>query len=247
VAGDGGDPILVADATVRLDPNRRGDGAGCRATAADVGVQAEPLDKAQLAAVRGRLSPVPLPDLVPLPDFTVGIKGVRSVYYGVKGDRASVLMDRWAATSSKEKYCGRVEYSWYSGSGQTASCIKSSWSVRWSYRADYWTGACTVTGVKVRWAMSMPIARWTGPSLVPRLLVPWWKATQRYVRDHEAQHVAIYRKWSALLPDRVVGRSCADARAIVRKWSRQMSAAQEAFDRKDYARTDWPVAPTEVR
>ncbi len=247
VSGDGSRTILVAAGSIRLNPNRRGDSVGCRDAKVDIGVAPEQLDKAQVASIKRRLSPVPLPDLVPLPDFTVGIRGVRSVYYGVKGDRASVLIDRWAATSTKEKYCGRIEYSWYTGSGQTASCIKSSSSVRWSYRADPWTGSCTVTGVKVRWSMTMPIAKWTGPSLVPRTLVPWWKATQRYVRDHEAVHVAINRKWSAMLPDRVVGRSCADARAIVRKWGRQLNAAQEGFDRKDYARDDWPVAPYEVR
>ena len=39
-------------------------------------------------------------------------------------ERAAARQERWAATSSKKKYCGKVEYSWHKGSRQTSSCIK---------------------------------------------------------------------------------------------------------------------------
>ncbi len=247
VSPDGGRRTLAIEGSGRVNPTKRGDGAGCRDAKAPAKVTAEKLTREQLASVKGRLSPIPLPDLVPLPRFTVSIKGVRSIYYGVKGDRSSVLIDRWAATSSRAKYCGRIDYSWYSGSGQTSSCIKAESSVHYSNAYDDWSGSCTITSVSARWSFSMPIARWSGPSLVPRLLIPWWKATLRYVRDHEARHVAIYSKWTKVLPGRVVGHSCASANSIVSKWMRQVNAAQEAFDKKDCARNDWPVPPYQFR
>ena len=152
----------------------------------------------------------------------------------MKGTSASQLMARWAKSSSKEKYCGRVDYTWYRGSGETLSCIKSSWRPQYDYVANPWTGQCVVTGVTMNWSMSMPIARWSGPDLVPHDLVTWWKARQRSVRDHEARHVAIYRQWIPKLRDRVVGASCADASSVMKRWSRQVNAAQEAFDKREY-------------
>ena len=93
--------------------------------------------------------------------------------------------------------------------------------------------------------IGLPIARWTGPSLVPRDLVRWWKATQRYVRDHEAGHVAISREWERKLRSRFVGADCSDANAIIKKWSNQRNAAQEAYDRREYARNDRPAYPAD--
>ena len=239
--------VLAATGSLRLNPNRRGDSVGCRDTTSEITVQAEKLTKETRATVKQRLSPIPQADLVPRPDFTVSIKGVRSVYYPVKGTSAGKLQDRWAATSSKEKYCGKVDYSWHKGNGRTLSCIKTtSFDIDWTYVADPFTGRCTVTGLTVSQRMSMPIARWAGPSLVPRGLVRWWKATQRYVRDHEAEHVAIYREWNKKLPSRVVGADCSDANAIIDKWSDQVNAAQEAYDKREYARDDRPPYPADA-
>ena len=79
----------------------------------------------------------------------------------------------------------------------------------------------------------MPIARWAGPSLVPRGLVRWWKATQRYVRDHEAGHVAIDREWNRKLRSQIVGAACSKGQSIIDKWSNQRNAAQEAYDKRE--------------
>ena len=237
--------VLAATGSLRLNPNRRGDSVGCRDTTAEIGVQAEKLTKATRATVKQRLSPIPKPDLVPRPDFTVSVKGVRMAYYPVKGASATKLHERWAATSSKDKYCGTVDYTWAKGH-RTLSCIKTSTNPDYSYVADPFTGSCTITGYKLNSRLSMPIARWTGPSLVPRGLVRWWKATQRYVRDHEAGHVAISREWERKLRSRVVGADCSDANAIIKKWSNQRNAAQEAFDRREYARNDRPPYPADA-
>ena len=121
-----GEMVLAATGSLRLNPNRRGDSVGCRDAKSEVSVTAEKLTKETRATVKQRLSPIPQPDLVPRPDFTVSVKGVRMVYYPVKGTSARQLQDRWAATSSKKKYCGTSQYSWNKGS-RTLSCIKSSW------------------------------------------------------------------------------------------------------------------------
>ena len=241
-----GEMVLAATGSLRLNPNRRGDSVGCRDAKSEVSVTAEKLTKETRATVKQRLSPIPQPDLVPRPDFTVSIKGVRSVYYPVKGTSARQLVERWAATSSKKKYCGKVEYSWHTGSRQTSSCIKTSSELDWTYVADPFTGSLHVHWGQTQVAYSMPIARWAGPSLVPRGLVKWWKATQRNVRDHEAGHVAIDREWSRKLRSQIVGADCSKGQAIIDKWSNQRNAAQEAYDKREYSRTDWPPYPADA-
>jgi predicted secreted Zn-dependent protease len=241
-----GATVLVAEGKIRLNPNQRGDSVGCRDGRYAIGVAPVALTKADLATVKDRLSPVPLPDLVPRPTVAVSIKGVRSIYYPVKGAGATLLENRWAAASSKEKYCGKIRYSWKTGSRETLSCIKSTISTDWAYRQNPYTGSCTVTGFSVKIPMTMPIARWTGPALVPRGLATWWKAMQRHVRDHEAGHVAINRKWAPILRKRVIGQSCSSVSAIGAKWSQQLNAAQEAYDKREYARTDWPDWPADA-
>jgi hypothetical protein len=238
--------FLSVIGTVRVNPNKCGDSVGCHDATFDVEVTTEKLTKATRATVEDRLSPVPKPDLVPRPDFTVSIKGVRMVYYSVKGTSATKLRTKWAEISSRAKYCGRVEYEWHTGNTRTLSCIKSSSDPDITYVADTFTGSCTITGVDPNWRMSMPIAKWAGPSIVPRGLVTWWKQTQRYVRDHEAGHVAIYRDWLPKLRSRLKGADCSDATAIMKKWSNQVSAAQEAYDKREYARTDWPQYPSDA-
>jgi hypothetical protein len=66
------------------------------------------------------------------------------------------------------------------------------------------------------------------------------------VRDHEAGHVAIYREWNKKLRSRIVGADCSDGQAIINKWSNQVNAAQEAYDKREYARDDWPPYPRDA-
>jgi hypothetical protein len=238
---------LAVTSELTFEPTRRGKRVGCREATYTVRPAADRLTKAQVATVKSQLTPIPAADLVPRPDFTVSVKGVRMIYFPVRGTGARQLNEAWASTSSQKKYCGTIKYSWHTGSRRTSSCIKSSWDPDFTYDADPYTGSCTVTGFDLNMRMSMPIARWTGPSLVPRGLVTWWKETQRYVRDHEAGHVAIYREWIPKLRGRVLGAKCAEITAIFKKWSGQVQAAQEAFDRREYARTDWPAYPPDAR
>ena len=240
-----GKMILAATGSLRLNPNRRGDSVGCRDTTSEIDVQAEKLTKATRGTVKQRLSPIPQPDLVPRPDFAVSVKGVRMVYYPVKG-RA-----RRSSTSDGRRRRRRTSTAARSSTAGTPAAadlvlhqVVDGPRLLLLRRSVH--RQLHVTGTDQS-RMSMPIARWTGPSLVPRGLVRWWKATQRYVRDHEAGHVAISREWERKLRSRVVGADCSEANAIIKKWSNQRNAAQEAYDRREYSRTDWPEYPSEAR
>jgi hypothetical protein len=114
------------------------------------------------------------------------------------------------------------------------------------YRFNPFTGSCVATGIALDVRHTMPTARWAGPALVPRVLIPWWKATLRYARDHEAGLVRISRKYAAQADDLVRGKSCNAATAAVTRLFERLTAAQEAYDRREYTRTDWPVPPHEA-
>jgi hypothetical protein len=243
VRSDTAETVLSVDGAGRLEPTKRGRSVDCRETAYAFEVTAEKLTEESRASVTERLTPVARPDLVPLPDFTVKLKGARMVYYPVKGTSASQLADDWAQLSSKKKYCGKIDYEWHAGSRQTTSCLKVKWTTTTTQRTNTATGSCTVVGVDLNSRFTMPIARWTGPALVPRVLVTWWKATQEYVRDHEAGHLKIDRAWFKKLKGRLDGAACSKVDAIIKKWNKQVEAAQEAYDKREYARSDWPPYP----
>ena len=240
------DALLAITGDVRFEPNTRGRSVGCRATAYPFEAGTEILTKATRATVPDRLTPIPDAALVPLPDFTVKLKGVRMVYYPVKGTSASQLAADWAEQSSKKKYCGQIDYAWHTGNRQTTSCLKLRWEATTTERTNRATGSCVVVGVDIKPRFTMPIARLTGPEIVPRGLVTWWKATQVYVRDHEAGHLKIDRAWFKKLRGRLDGVACSKVDGIYRKWSKQLEAAQERYDKREYGRTEWPAYPADA-
>ena len=240
-------PWLEGDRSVSTKLASPGTAVECGSGTFAFSVESRRVERADLGGLAASVTQPPLPDLVERPDDKVTIPGVHMVYFAVKGTGAGELMDAWAATSSRSKYCGRVGYSWYEGSGETLSCAKVSWTTSYRTRTYYSTGACTVTSVSIKVRYSMPIARWTGPSVVPRALVPWWKATQRMVRDHEAGHFALDRRWLSTLRHRLLGARCSSVKAIQDKVSRQLSAAQEAYDKEKYATEVFPAYPPDAR
>ena len=242
-----GEMVLAATGSLRLNPNRRGDSVGCRDTKSEISVQAEKLTKATRATVKQRLSPIPQPDLVPRPDFAVSIKGVRIGLLPGEGhqrEEATGTMGR-DLVEGKVLRRGRIQLA----QGQRPNVVlhqvarRISTGRTWPTRSP--AGAPSL-GSQVNRRMSMPIARWAGPSLVPRGLVRWWKATQRYVRDHEAGHVAIYREWNRSYGRESSERTAPRVEAIIDKWSNQVNAAQEAYDKREYARTDRPPYPADA-
>jgi hypothetical protein len=55
-------------------------------------------------------------------------------------------------------------------------------------------------------------------------------------------HTAISRDYIKQLNAKLDGAVCSSVNAIVRKWAGQLSAAQEAYDRREYSKP-WPVPP----
>ena len=235
---------LVGPRTMKAKLTARGKSAGCHGGTYAVAIGTQQMSKTDLASVTSFLSPQPLPDLVGVPTTKVKVKGATTMtYYPVKGTRASVLNDRWQAASSKSSRCGKITYTWYRGSGETLSCVKTTYSPTYSYDVNYFTGSCVITGVNLHPRYVVPIARWAGPSLVPRELVPWWKEMQRVVAKHEAGHIAIFQRYMGTLRSRIVGAACADGQRIINRWSKQVNAAQEAYDKVQYATQVFPTPP----
>ena len=57
---------------------------------------------------------------------------------------------------------------------------------------------------------------------------------------------AIDREWNQKLRSRIVGADCSKGQAIVDKWSNQRNAAQEAYDKREYARDERPPYPADA-
>jgi predicted secreted Zn-dependent protease len=100
-------------------------------------------------------------------------------------------------------------------------------------------GTCRVIGIRASLAIEAVVPRWTGPKQVPTELAAWWRKAAKRIGDHEAVHVRIANQHLAKLKREIVGRSCSSLQTYVNRWSRQLTAAQDAFDRKDATRP-WP-------
>ena len=84
--------------------------------------------------------------------------------------------------------------------------------------------------------------RWVAPKRVPKRLLAWWRDIIEFIRDHEAGHVDITLDHLKRLNRQLVGEDCKDADAIIGRWAKDLSSAQEEFDRVEYQKP-WPEAP----
>jgi predicted secreted Zn-dependent protease len=96
--------------------------------------------------------------------------------------------------------------------------------------------ACRVSAVTGKATYRVLLPRMIGPSKLPAALLTWWKAMLEHTRWHEEQHILISQRWISTLKKRIVGKPCGDANRIIARWTRDLGAAQLAFDRKD---TTW--------
>lgn len=102
------------------------------------------------------------------------------------------------------------------------------------------SGGCRVIGIRASLAIEAVVPRWTGPAQVPAELAAWWRLAAKRIGTHEATHIRIANQHLAKLKRGIIGRSCSGLQAYVTKWSQQLTAAQDAFDRKDADRP-WPT------
>ncbi len=186
--------------------------------------------------------PTPVPGGVPPPSVPVRVTGATITYYQVTGTTATDLLQGMETTATA--VCGLIDYSWYSGNPHPVSCAKLAFADNpgITFATNQATGACTVAVSQVRWTATIPIPRWTAPRTVPAPLAAWWKTYVTYVARHEGGHVAIFKQWIGLLPGRLAGQPCSAAQSITDAWNQQEQAAQEAYDRREYAKPQ-PTPP----
>ena len=100
--------------------------------------------------------------------------------------------------------------------------------------------SCRVIGVRASLSIEAVVPRWAGPKRVYPELAAWWRLAAKRIGTHEAQHIRIANRHLAKLRREIVGKPCSALQAYATKWSRQLTAAQDAFDRKD-AERPWPA------
>ncbi len=188
------------------------------------------------------VEPTPVAGGVPPPNVPVQVTGATIMYYPVVGTTATDLLQGMETTATA--VCGLIDYSWYSGNPHPVSCAKLAFADNpgITFVTNGATGACTVSVSRVLWTATIPIPRWTAPRTVPAPLATWWKTYVTYVATHEGGHVAIFRQWIGLLPGRLAGQPCSSAQSITDAWNQQEQAAQEAYDRREYAKPQ-PTPP----
>ena len=180
-------------------------------------------------------TPTPAPKMVSVPKLTIRISGAKIHYFTVKGGTAGALEELVQARSGRD--CGAVDYTWYTGDARPLACAE----YRFGYRYTYTSSACWVSGVSLSQTVFFP--QWTTSRKVPAALLTWWRKWISVVKKHEAGHVAISRKWLGTLRSRMVGIGCSRMRTVFARTIRQVEAAQEAYDKVQYAAQDFPDPP----
>jgi predicted secreted Zn-dependent protease len=180
-------------------------------------------------------APTAAPKMVAVPKLTIRIAGAKIRYFAVKGGTSEALEGSVQARSRKD--CGSIDYTWYTGDARPVACAE----YRYSYRYTYTSSACWVSSVSLSQTVFFP--QWTSSRKVPAALLAWWRKWIAVVKKHEAGHVAISRKWLATLRSRMVGVGCSRMRTVFARTLRQVEAAQEAYDKVQYATQVFPDPP----
>lgn len=180
-------------------------------------------------------TPTPAPKPVALPKITIRITGAKIDYFAVAGATSEKLLTSVQVHAAKD--CGTIDYTWYSGDARPIACAE--WAY-W-YRETYNSTSCRVSGVWLVQTVYFP--QWTSPSRVSAPLLAWWRTWVAVVQKHEAGHVAIARKWLPSVRSRMLGIACSRVKTVMKSVSRQVEAAQEAYDRVQYDIQVFPDPP----
>jgi predicted secreted Zn-dependent protease len=174
------------------------------------------------------------------PEVRLTVKGAVVDYFSVKGRSVGTLIE--SVANGGVRACGRINYEWYNGDSRPAGCTKTDWAsfdVRSVTRSD---GSCRLDVQRLRARFEVELPHWTAPARVPKRLATWWTKTITFIRDHEAGHVRIGRRWVAKLRDQLDGSSCSRMQRILARWATGLNEAQQAYDRREYAKP-WPTPP----
>lgn len=232
---------------IDIAPTPIGASAGCRRETASYELSGR---REAAAVVPGQTdadttdAPVPGSDgLVALPTISVAVPASEIDYFAVRGDSVDELVG--AVARGGVSACGEIDYEWYRGDARPSACTQTNFSdltgsIQTASNSS--TGACRITSSKVAVTFTIHMPRWTDPKRVPAPLLAWWRDIVTFIRDHEAGHARISRDYVKQLNAKLDGAICSSVNAIVRKWAGQLSAAQEAYDRREYSKP-WPVPP----
>jgi predicted secreted Zn-dependent protease len=235
---------LLGSIDLAVQPTTIGAAAGCEAQTATY----ELTGRRGAVAVRG--DPPPEADeppntaggMVALPPIGVEVTGAKISYFAIDGDTVRELAANLARGGVKA--CGAINYEWNRGDDRPAACAVTSFpgaEGRISERIGA-GGACTIRKAAVTARFVIHFPRWKTPERVPAPLLAWWREVVVFIRDHEAGHVRISRDHLKELNAQLTGADCSEADTIIGRWARKLSAAHEAFDRREYA-LPWPVPP----
>ncbi len=235
---------LMGSLELRLAPTSIGTAAGCEEQTASY----ELTGRREAVAVVNEPSPDPeeppntAGGLANLPAISAPVDGAKVLYFGVRGDTVGELFASMARGGLKA--CGEINYEWHEGDDRPAACAITAFpdtedAIRERTASN---GTCTITRASVKARFTIHIPRWTAPKRVPVRLLDWWRDVVDFIRDHEAGHVRISRDFVKKLNARLDGADCGAATSTIRKWSRQLTAAHEEYDRVEYQKP-WPVPP----
>jgi predicted secreted Zn-dependent protease len=226
---------------VTLTPTSIGEAAGCepRTVTFDLTGQREEVAVDDPSSEIPQAEPPAGAAQTNLPRLDATVSGATVDYFPVRGDTSIELAASVAIGGGNA--CGSIDYEWFRGDARPSACtltrltdVKNA--IRYRQGSD---GSCRITNAAFRVTFTIYMPRWTAPSRVPARLLDWWRKIIDFIADHESGHVRIGRDYIRRLNDRLDGANCADANRIIRAWATQHSDAQEAYDRKEYARP-WP-------
>jgi predicted secreted Zn-dependent protease len=226
-----------------LAPTSIGSAAGCVAQTAAY----ELSGRREAVAVRDD----PLPDVdeppntaggvTNLPPISAKVNGAEVVYFEIEGDTVAELATSLA--SGGVQSCGAINYEWHEGDARPAACTVTAFpGIEDAVDQRVTSGACTISKSTIRGKFAVHMPRWVAPKRVPKRLLAWWRDIIEFIRDHEAGHVDITLDSLERLNRRLVGEDCEDADAIIGRWAKDLSSAQEEYDRVEYQKP-WPEAP----
>jgi len=242
-------PALIGRLEIDLAPTPIGTASGCERETASYDLAGRREAVAVLpadpdASATAEPDPSPATDgLVALPTIEVKVPASKIDYFAIRGDSVRELVD--AVSRGGVAACGTIDYEWYRGDARPSACTETNFSdlgAAIDPTVDQSSGRCTIASARVGVTFTIHIPRWTAPKRVPGPLLAWWRDIVTFIRDHEAGHVKISRDAVRQLNAKLDGAVCASVNSIVRKWASQLSAAQEAYDRREY-RKPWPVPP----
>jgi predicted secreted Zn-dependent protease len=235
--------VLKGEVDLDVKPTSIGEAAGCEAEAASFDLSG----RRESVALRDPSGEPAIPDLKPpkgavfvsLPRINARVPNATVDYFAISGDTSIELALSVARGGAKA--CGEIDYEWFRGDARPSACTltymtDTDEAIRTTTGGE---GGCKVARANVQGRYIIHMPRWTAPPRVPKRLLDWWRRIVDFIATHEAGHVRIGRAYTKRLNARLLGKDCADVPDIIQAWAKQHAAAQEAYDRSEYAKP-WP-------